>query len=70
VEGVSETNKDLLLFYVGSSEKARISGEVNWQRRTISIPAGNQVVKWSYTKSSSSPKARIARGWMNFSSSA
>src|SRR5207302_629907 len=31
----SETNNDRLLFYIGSSEQGRITGEVDWQLRVF-----------------------------------
>lgn len=50
----SEENYDFLRFYIKNIEQtgslARISGEVDWVKKTVSIPAGNQTVKWSYTK--------------------
>ena len=50
----SKVNKDFAVFSVGGSEQARLSGEVDWQRQTFSIPPGSQVVQWSYTKGGSS----------------
>src|SRR6185503_9232079 len=38
----SETNYDALRFYVNGVELARISGEVDWQQRTVTLPAGVQ----------------------------
>jgi hypothetical protein len=49
----SETNNDVLHFYVGSTELAFISGEVNWQQQTFTIPSGSQTLKWSYKKNGS-----------------
>lgn len=60
----SETNKDFLIFYLGDVEQARISGEVNWQQKTFSVPAGDQTVKWSYSKDSSGVAGQD-RGWVD-----
>ncbi len=53
----SETSYDYLRFYVDGVEQtgilARISGTVDWVQKTVSIPSGNHVVKWSYTKDGS-----------------
>jgi uncharacterized lipoprotein YmbA len=49
----SEPSNDRLLFYVGSSEKARITGNVDWQWRTFTISSGSQTLKWTYSKNSS-----------------
>ena len=49
----SEPSNDRLLFYIGSSEKARISGEVDWQWKTFSVSSGTQTLKWTYSKNSS-----------------
>jgi hypothetical protein len=60
----SETNKDLLRFYVGGKEKARISGEVDWQRQTFSVPSGTQVLKWTYSKNSGKANGQD-RAWVD-----
>ena len=49
----SETNTDTLRFLIGATEQARISGEVDWNRRNFSIPAGSQVLQWTYSKNGS-----------------
>ena len=49
----SETNYDFLRFNIGELEQANISGEVNWQRKTFSVPLGSQTLRWSYTKDNS-----------------
>jgi hypothetical protein len=60
----SETNNDTLRFYVGSSEQARISGEVDWQQRTFSVPSGSQTLKWTYSKNSSTAIGQD-RAWVD-----
>ncbi|HEY0552070.1 MAG TPA: immunoglobulin domain-containing protein, partial [Verrucomicrobiae bacterium] len=49
----SEPSNDRLLFYIGSTEKARISGEIDWQWKTFTVSSGSQVLKWTYSKNSS-----------------
>ena len=44
----SETNLDALRFYVGDSEQARLSGEIDWQEQTFAVPAGSQELKWKF----------------------
>lgn len=53
----SETSYDFLRFYLNGVEQtgslAKISGNVNWIQKTVTIPSGSNVVKWSYTKDDS-----------------
>ena len=60
----SETNKDFLRFSVGGSEKARISGEVDWQLKTITVSSGKQALRWTYTKNGSRTNGQD-RGWVD-----
>ena len=60
----SETNNDTLRFYVGSTERARISGEADWRAISLSVPAGSQVLRWSYIKSSGTVRGQD-RGWVD-----
>jgi hypothetical protein len=47
----SEIGYDFLEFHLdGVLQTGRISGEVDWQRRTNSIPAGSRTVRWRYVK--------------------
>lgn len=46
----SETNYDYLKFFVNGVLKTNISGEVDWQQQTFSLPAGSQTLRWAYTK--------------------
>jgi hypothetical protein len=47
----SEANFDFLEVFVGSElQPGSISGEVDWQPRSISIPAGSHTIKWIYRK--------------------
>ena len=47
----SETSHDFLTFNLGSSNVAAISGEVDWQQQTFTVPAAeNQLLIWTYAK--------------------
>lgn len=46
----SESKADYLKFYIGSSKKAQISGNVNWQSKKFYVPSGTQTLKWVYIK--------------------
>lgn len=59
-----EPTNDYLRFYIGSTEQARIFGEVDWQQRTFNIPNGSQTVRWEYRKSSSTVAGQD-RGWVD-----
>ena len=53
----SEPGYDWLTFYMDNVEQtgslAKIAGEVVWVQKTVSIPAGSHVVRWSYSTDSS-----------------
>ncbi len=53
----SELNYDFLRFFLNGVEQtgslARISGNIDWVRKTVNIPTGNNVVEWRYTKDGS-----------------
>lgn len=46
----SEKYFDRLELYLGGSLQGSISGEQNWERKTLAIPAGTHFVKWVYVK--------------------
>jgi hypothetical protein len=60
----SEPSNDRLLFYVGSSERARITGEVDWQWRTFNLSSGSQTLRWTYSKNSSRTGG-VDRAWVD-----
>jgi hypothetical protein len=60
----SEPSNDRLLFYIGSTEKARISGEIDWQWKTFPVSSGSQVLKWTYSKNSSKTGG-LDRAWLD-----
>jgi hypothetical protein len=49
----SEAGYDYLRFYIDGTQKAAISGRVNWQQRTFTLTAGTHTLKWCYTKDGS-----------------
>lgn len=60
----SQTNSDNLKFFINGVEQTRISGEVNWESRSASLPAGTQTLKWTYSKNASL-SAGLDRGWVD-----
>lgn len=47
----SESGYDFLRFYIdGIEQNDPITGEVDWEYRSVSIPPGSHTVKWSYIK--------------------
>ncbi len=59
-----ETNNDRLRLYINGSERARISGEVDWQQRVFTLPSGAQTLQWKYSKNSSISLGED-RGWID-----
>ncbi len=59
-----ETNNDRVAFFVNGAERVRISGEVEWNQRTVALPNGAQTLRWSYTKSTS-VSAGADRAWVD-----
>lgn len=43
---------DTLEVFVDGIAAAEISGEVDWQEQTITLPAGGHIVRWQYVKNS------------------
>ena len=60
----SETNSDFLRFYIDGSEKASISGSVDWNQQTFSISLGTHEIKWEYTKDGS-VTVGADKGWID-----
>ena len=46
----SETNHDFLTLSIGGVPQTAISGEVDWQQVTFTVPAGPQMLIWTYSK--------------------
>jgi alpha-tubulin suppressor-like RCC1 family protein len=60
----SETNRDLLFATVNGSTQAVISGQVDWQPRTVYVGSGAQVVQWTYAKDGSRTAGQDA-AWLD-----
>ncbi len=48
----SATNHGMLTFAIGGVPQASISGEVDWQQVTFTVPASPQMLVWTYSKDS------------------
>ncbi|HUF63673.1 MAG TPA: putative Ig domain-containing protein [Verrucomicrobiales bacterium] len=60
----SEHGFDALHYSLDGVEIDQISGEVDWQRRLLSIPSGSHRVRWTYRKDSEAA-AGADRGWLD-----
>lgn len=60
----SYTNNNFLEFYIDSSRKAGISGEVNWKSNFFTIPTGATNLEWHYVKSNSTAMGSDC-GWLD-----
>ena len=61
----SEANYDFLRFSMdGTASLPPVSGVVDWQQKTVSIPSGQHTLRWSYTKDFSSSVGADA-GWVD-----
>ena len=61
---VSSEANDYLEFYLDGSLQSYISGEINWQLRSVSISAGSHTLKWRYVKNSSLASGQDA-AWLD-----
>lgn len=60
----SEPVYDFLDFYIGTNEIANISGEVNWEQKQFSLPAGTNILTWHYNKDASETVGQDA-AWLD-----
>lgn len=60
----SQTNDDYLVFSIGGSAQARLSGSVPWQERSFAVPAGSQTLRWTYEKGEEL-RAGADRAWVD-----
>jgi hypothetical protein len=60
----SQANVDVLKFSSDSVERFRISGEVDWQRRSYRLAAGSHTLSWVYTKDASLTGG-LDRAWVD-----
>lgn len=51
----SEQNYDFLRLDLDGTSQFRISGNVNWETKSVAIPAGNHTLRWVYSKDASQP---------------
>ncbi|MBI2927874.1 MAG: immunoglobulin domain-containing protein [Verrucomicrobia bacterium] len=62
---VSSERSDRLTFFLDDSDQElEISGEVDWEQRTVAIPAGVHTLNWWYSKDSSVLEGEDA-GWVD-----
>jgi hypothetical protein len=60
----SETNSDVLVVSLNGAVQAFISGEVDWEQRSLPLGPGPQFLEWSYFKNASLA-AGDDRGWVD-----
>jgi alpha-tubulin suppressor-like RCC1 family protein len=60
----SEADYDFLNVYLDNSNAAAVSGEVDWQQRSLLIPSGAHTLKWIYAKDISVSAGQDA-GWLD-----
>jgi alpha-tubulin suppressor-like RCC1 family protein len=60
----SETNHDFLSFSAGGVLLTNISGETGWQQCIFSLPPGNQILKWTYSKDAAASAGQDA-AWVD-----
>jgi hypothetical protein len=60
----SEANYDVLVFQRNGVTQSTLSGEVDWQELSYTIPAGNHTLRWSYSKDGTVTRG-LDRGWLD-----
>lgn len=60
----SAADHGVLSFSAGGIMLTNISGEVDWQQCTLSVPAGNQILQWTYSKDGNAGAGQDA-GWVD-----
>jgi len=61
----SEQSHDYLQFYIDSTLKDQISGEVGWTQKSYSVTSGIHILKWRYVKDGSGQSGSDC-GWVDF----
>jgi RHS repeat-associated protein len=61
----SEQSHDYLQFYIDSTLKDQISGEVGWQQKSYPVDSGIHILKWRYVKDGSGQSGDDC-GWVDF----
>ncbi len=60
----SQTNGDFLNFIINGVTQGRISGEVDWERRSFALPVGTSSLSWQYSKNAKDV-AGMDRAWVD-----
>lgn len=60
----SEKDYDTFSYSVDGAVRETISGEVDWAYRTVTVPAGSHVVRWTYQKDAADAVGADA-GWLD-----
>jgi formylglycine-generating enzyme required for sulfatase activity len=60
----SERNFDTFSYSVNGLNRETISGEVDWTYRTLTLPAGDHTIRWTYAKDESGAIGQDA-GWLD-----
>jgi hypothetical protein len=60
----SATSHGVLSFTAGGTVLTNISGEMDWQQCTVGVPAGNQILQWTYAKDGSAAAGQDA-AWVD-----
>ena len=60
----SETNYDLLRFYINGIVQFTISGTTVWENKNVYIPSGTNTIKWDYSKDNSTSVGSDC-GWVD-----
>ena len=60
----SESSNDRLRLMVNGTQALQISGEVDWQPRTLDLGSGTQTLRWRYTKNGSLVRGQD-RAWVD-----
>jgi alpha-tubulin suppressor-like RCC1 family protein len=60
----SAANHGVLSFSASGVVLTNISGEVDWQQCTVIVPAGNQILQWTYAKDGAAAAGQDA-GWVD-----
>jgi formylglycine-generating enzyme required for sulfatase activity len=60
----SEKNYDKFSYSLNGVNQETISGEVDWTHRTLTLPAGDHTIRWTYSKDESGAVGQDA-GWLD-----
>lgn len=60
----SESGGDRLGFSIGGREQSHLSGEIDWQERTVRLGSGEHRLRWTYSKNATGSSGDD-RGWLD-----